>query len=299
MKIKGIKDLVIFLGPPLAILAIFVFYPILGTIIISFLSGSSFTFENYRAVLFETIPLKALIVASPGPYPPWGALVHNAVWIVIAVPAVVLLGMVLAYTLRKIFGSSIVLGIIFLGMVLPGVVSGLIIRFMFDGYIGIFPRIFSLFNIPLLSSTWTIYPETALLALILGSIWLWLGFSVTLYSAGLDSIPSSLIEAALMDGASEREIFTKIIVPQLKPVTIVVTLMTVMWILKIFDIVYVVTGGGPGGASTVLALIMYMYFASALEHNKAAAVAVILAALTLIPAYWYIRMVLSGEKYEE
>lgn len=297
MKPKNLKEeVLLFLGPPLTILAIFVAYPILGTITLSFLSRGSFTLENYRDVLFETIPLKALIVTNPGPHPPWGALIHNALWILIAVPVVVLLGMLLAYILRKTFGSSIILGIIFLGMVLPGVVSGLIIRFMFDEYIGMFPRIFALFNVPLLSKTWTIYPQSALFALILGSIWLWLGFSVTLYSAGLDSIPPSLIEAALIDGASEREIFIKIIVPQLKPVTIVVTLMTIMWILKIFDIVYVVTGGGPGGASTVLALIMYTYFASALEHNKAAAVAVILAVLTLVPAYWYIRMVLSGEK---
>lgn len=297
MRKQDFKDLLMFLGAPLLTLAIFVVYPIVATIVISFTKGGlSFTLENYREVLLETIPLKALVVANPEPYPPWGALVHNAVWILIAVPAVVFLGMLLAYALRKTLGSSFILGIIFLGMVLPGVVSGLIIRFMFDADIGIFPRIFALFSIPILSRTWTIYPQSALFALILGSVWLWLGFSVTLYSAGLDSIPPSLIEAALVDGASEREIFIKIIVPQLKPVTIVVALMTIMWILKIFDIVYVVTGGGPGGSSTVLALIMYTYFASALEYNKAAAVAVMLAVLTLIPAYWYIKMILGSEK---
>ncbi|WP_288007950.1 sugar ABC transporter permease [Thermofilum sp.] len=296
MREHNLKDLIFFLEPPLLMLVIFVIYPIVGTIILSFMLGDTLTLENYREVLFETIPLKALIVTNPGTFPPWGALIHNMVWIVIAVPMVVILGMLLAYALRKTFGSSFILGTVFLGMVLPGVVSGLIIRFMFDADIGIFPKIFALFNVPLLSHTWTIYPQTALFALILGSIWLWLGFSVTLYSAGLDSIPSSLIEAALVDGASEREIFTKIIIPQLKPVTTVVILMTVMWVLKLFDIVYVVTGGGPGGASTVLALIMYMYFASSLEYNKAAAVSVILALLTLIPAYWYMKMVLSGEK---
>ncbi|MEZ0345540.1 MAG: ABC transporter permease subunit, partial [Infirmifilum sp.] len=145
------------------------------------------------------------------------------------------------------------------------------------------------------AKTWTIYPQTALLALILGSIWLWLGFSVTLHAAGLDSIPKSVIEAAMIDGASDWEIFFRVVAPQLKPVMLVTAVMTVMWVLKIFDIVYVVTGGGPGGSSTVLALIMYNYFASSLEYHKAAAVAVLLAAITLIPAAWYIRWVLKGE----
>ncbi|MGB9622268.1 MAG: carbohydrate ABC transporter permease [Candidatus Bathyarchaeia archaeon] len=289
-------DLLLFLLPPLVVLSIFVIYPIIGTVVLSFISKGTFSLSNYYEVLTESIPLKALILTKLEPTPPWGALIHNAVWILISVPAVVLLGMILAYVLRYVFGSSFVLGTVFLGMVLPGVVSGLVIRFMFDDSIGIFPRIFAVLGVPMLSKTWTIYPQTALLALILGSIWLWLGFSVTLYSAGLDSIPSSMIESALVDGASQWQIFAKIIVPQLRPVTTVVILMTVMWVLKIFDIVYVVTGGGPGGSSTVLAMIMYMYFASSLEYHKAAAVAVILALLTLIPAYWYIRIVLKGER---
>ncbi|ABL78984.1 carbohydrate ABC transporter permease [Thermofilum pendens] len=296
MKNASTKDLLVFLGIPLSVILVFVVYPIVATVVLSFTADGALSAKNYVEVLTESIPLKALLVANPGPYPPWGALVHNALWIVIAVPAVVFLGMLLAYTLRGVPGSSFIAGAIFLGMVLPGVVSGLIIRFMFDDSLGIFPRIFGALGVPLLSKTWTIYPQTALLALILGSVWLWLGFSVTLYLAGLDSIPSSMVEAALVDGASQWEIFTRIIVPQLKPITVVVTLMTVMWILKIFDIVYVVTGGGPGGSSTVLALIMYTYFASSLEYGKAAAVAVILALLTLVPAYWYIRMILSGEK---
>ncbi len=289
-------EFLVFLLLPLAVLGVWVVYPILATVVLSFTTSSGFSLSNYIAVVTERSPLKALIYPEPGPYPPWGALIHNALWIAVGLPLVVFLGVVLAYLLREAYGSGIVRSVIFLGMVLPGVVSGLTIRFMFDADIGVFPRLFSLLGIQELAKTWTIYPQTALLALILGSVWLWLGFSVTIFSAGLDAIPKSTIEAAIIDGASPVQIFFKVILPQLKPVTLVVTLMTVMWILKIFDIVYVATGGGPGGSSTVLALIMYTYFASALEYRKAAAVATLLAFLTVIPASLYIRSILAGEK---
>ncbi|MEM1810704.1 MAG: sugar ABC transporter permease [Thermofilaceae archaeon] len=291
-----LRDLVVLLGPPLAVLSIWVLYPIAATVIISLSSSGGLTLDNYVKVLSEQMPLRALVLLNPGPYPPWGALVHNAVWILITVPTVVFLGLVIAYLIRDVPGSSVIAGVVFIGMVLPGVVSGLVIRFMFDGDIGIFPKIFSALGTPLLSKTWTIYPQTSLLALVLGSIWLWLGFSVTLYLAGLESIPKSVVEAAVIDGASEWEIFAKIVAPQLKPVMLVVALMTTMWALKIFDIVYVVTGGGPGGSSTVLALVMYNYFAAALEYGKASAIAVFLALITLVPAALYVRILLRGER---
>jgi len=291
-----VGEFLIFLLLPLAVLGVWVVYPILATVVLSFTTQAGLSFSNYVEVVSERSPLKALIYLEPGPYPPWGALIHNALWIAIGLPLVIFLGVVLAYLLRETYGSGVVRSIIFLGMVLPGVVSGLVIRFMFDADVGVFPRLFSILGIRELARTWTMYPQTALFALILGSVWLWLGFSVTIFSAGLDAIPRTTVEAAVIDGASSVQVFFKVVLPQLKPVTLVVALMTIMWILKIFDIVYVATGGGPGGSSTVLALIMYNYFASALEYNKAAAVATILALLTLVPATLYVKSVLSGEK---
>jgi multiple sugar transport system permease protein len=162
-------------------------------------------------------------------------------------------------------------------MVVPPVVGGLIIRFMFDGVVGIVPAIFSFMGIEALSKTWTNYPSTALYALILGSLWIWLGFSITVFSAALESIPRSHIDAARVFGAPMRHIFLKVIVPQLKPAIVIVTVMTALWDMKIFDVVYASTGGGPGGSTSVLALVMYSYFARALDYYKSAAVAVILA----------------------
>jgi len=142
--------------------------------------------------------------------------------------------------------------------------------------VGVVPRIFSFIGVKELSKTWTSYPQTALLALILGSVWIWLGFSVTVFSAALEAIPRSHIDAARVFGASIWHVFFKVVLPQLKPAIIIVVVMTVLWDMKIFDVVYASTLGGPGGSTSVLALIMYNYFARALDYYKSAAVAVLL-----------------------
>lgn len=285
-----------FLLPAMTLIFFFVVIPIAGTILISFLGSSGITLDNYVRVALNRAPDKALVKIGGVEPPPWGALIHNIIWIAIHLPVTILLGLSLAYILKMVYGASIVKSIVFLGMVVPMVVGGLIIRFMFESSIGVFPLLFEAIRVESLAVTWTAYPETALIALIIGSIWLWTGFSLTVYSAALESIPQSYIEAARIDGASHWSIFWRIVFPLVKPATIIVAVMTILWDLKIFDIVYVATLGGPGGSSNVMALVMYNYFARALDYGASAAVAVILALITLIPGIILAREVMRGAK---
>ena len=113
-----------------------------------------------------------------------------------------------------------------------------------------------------------------------------------LYSAGLETIPDYVYEAAVIDGASAIRAFFAITVPMLRPVTGVVITRTFRWVLKIFDIVYVATMGGPGGASNVLALQMYMYAFREFNANSAAVVATLLMLVALavsIPTFRSVR----------
>ncbi len=300
MKRTKYKITLLFLLPELIFLAVFVLTPIIGTVVISFLTPGGAGLDNYYKVVTEKSPDKALVlpdnIAKARP-PPWGAFIHNIVWVAIHLPIVVFLGMILAYLLHEVRGSSIVKSIFFLGMVIPMVVGGLLIRFMFDGTLGVVPVVLKTLGIKgLISKTWTNYPQTALISLILGSVWLWTGFSLTVYSAAYESLPKSYIEAAKIDGASGFQIFFKIVVPLLKHATIIVVIMTMLWDLKIFDIVYVSTLGGPGGSSNVMALVMYLYFARSLDYGRSSATAVILAIITLIPGVWFIRRVMKGAK---
>jgi multiple sugar transport system permease protein len=292
------KIALLFLLPELILLVVFVLTPIIGTVVISFMGPNGWGLDNYYGVVTEKSPDKALVlpenIAKARP-PPWGAFIHNIVWVAIHLPIVVFLGMTLAYLLHEVKGSAIVKSIFFLGMVIPMIVGGLLIRFMFDGTLGVVPLIFKTLGVKsIVSKTWTNYPQTALLSLILGSVWLWTGFSLTVYSAAYESLPKSYIEAAKIDGASGFQIFFKVVMPLLKHATIIVVIMTMLWDLKIFDIVYVSTLGGPGGSSNVMALVMYLYFARSLDYGRSSATAVILALITLIPGAWFIKRVMKG-----
>lgn len=274
-----VRYVLFFVLPAFALVGIFVVYPVARTVALSFLdsNGRFVGLANYIRVLSskEIINLEGFSRGFP-----LGALVHNLLWIAIHLPLTLILGLVLAVLLRNVRGGSIIKSIIFLGMVMPMIVGGVMINFIFDRNLGIVNAFLRLFGIT--AKTWTAYPDSALLALILGSVWLWVGFSTVLYSAGLETIPKDLYEAAQLDGASSFKIFTKITVPMLRPITIVVVTMTLLWELKVFDIVYVATMGGPGGASNVLALQMYTYAFRAMDFNRSAVVAVLLTVSTLL-----------------
>ncbi len=292
MKKKYVR--LFFLLPAIILLAIFVLYPAINTFYNSLVtsSGSFNPISNYRDVLGrrEIINVKGITKDFDFPF---GALMHNLLWIIIHLPITTFLGLILAVILRDVKGNAIIKSVIFLGMVIPMVIGGLIVRFMFDKYVGIIPSFLNIFGV--VPKSWTTYPETALFSIILGSIWLWTGFSMVLYSAGLSTIPKDYYDAAKVDGASSIRIFFSITLPMLKPITTVIITMTILWELKIFDIVYVATMGGPGGTSNVLALQMYLYAFRQYNFTRAAVVATILMLITMIVA---IPMVISSKGEE-
>lgn len=277
MKAKK-RYVLFFVLPAVLLLLIFVVYPVLKTVLLSFLDsdGRFVGLRNYVDVLKskEIFDMKGFSRGFP-----LGAFLHNLLWIAIHLPTTMILGLFLSVLLKNVKGGPIIKSIIFLGMVMPMIVGGVMINFIFDRNLGVFNGLLGLFGVQ--TKTWTAYPDSALLSLIFGSVWLWTGFSVILYSAGLETIPKDYYEAAQLDGAGPWKVFTKVTVPLLKPVTVVVITMTLLWELKVFDIVYVATMGGPGGASNVLALQMYTYAFRALDFNRSAVVAVILTLLTL------------------
>ncbi len=289
------KNIIIFLFPALFLLFLFVIGPMFYTFYMSFFKweggtvGDFIGLGNYIEIFSrrEIINYRGI---ERGRFP-FGALIHNAIWLVIHVPLTTLLGLVLAYLFKGIKGGSIAKSMIFLGMVTPMIVGGILLRFIYDKNAGVVNEALRLIGLGDMVRTWTAYPDTALFSLILGSVWIWTGFSMVVYSAGLETIPREIIEAAKVDGASGFTIFKDIVVPLLKPATIVVVTMSILWVLKVFDIVYVATFGGPGGASTVLALEMYLdaFFKIPANYGTASAIASILTIITLVFAAYIVR----------
>ena len=276
---------------------VFVFYPIIDTIYTSFLkegTGQFVGFENYVNVISrsEFLNVKRLVNFLGGPS--YGALIHNILWVVIHLPLCVFFGLLLAVLLRDVKGGTAIKSIVFLGMVIPMIIGGVLLRFILDKDAGILNGTLNAIGLGAFTRDWTFYPDTALITAILGSVWIWVGFSMIVYSAGLEGIPVELYEAAKIDGASWWKTFWRITVPMLKPATLVVVTMTLLWELKVFDIIYAMTQGGPGNASTVLAYIMYIDAFQAWNFGTASAIAVILTVMTFgFAAYLVSRMAKS------
>jgi len=275
------------------LLVIFVFYPIVDTIYMSFLSESTgnLGLENYNYVLFQKVyPLINIPNILQGIFP-MGALVHNLIWIGIHLPLTILLGLFLAVLLKDLKGGTIIKSIVFLGVVVPMVVGGVLFRYVFDKDAGVVNAALRLIGLGAFARDWTQFRDTSLFSVILGSIWIWTGFAMIVYSAGLQGVPTEMYEAASIDGASRWKTFWRITVPMLRSTTLVVVTMSLLWELKIFDIVYVATLGGPGGASSVLAYDMYSEAFSAQNLGSGAAIAVLLTLMTFgVAAYLVNRM---------
>jgi multiple sugar transport system permease protein len=293
--VRNLKRAAFFI-PAVSLLVFLVIYPVAQTVYISFLSrsGEFVGLDNYGAVLRDrdTLDLSDTRI-------PYGTLINNAIWISIHLPLSLFTGLFLALTLQKVRGAAVVKSMIFLGMVTPLVVGGIILRFLFDERSGIVPVGLGLLGIDSLAIQWMAFPHTLLFGLIFGSVWLWTGFSMIVYSAGVTTIPKDYFEAAVIDGASSWRTFRKITWPLLRPITLVVVTMTLLWELKLFDLVIAAadTSGGVSGAADVLALQMFRYGFVSIprQYNEAAVVATLLTFLTLLIAGALFRRILLGQ----
>lgn len=293
MNLRQTKIPLFFLAPTILLLTLFVIFPVVNTIYISFL-GEDDEFvglDNYKEVFGRRNFWNPQNLVE-GKSPPYGALIHNGIWIVLHLPLSLFFGLILAIILRDVKGGAIIKSAVFLGMVIPMIVGGILLRFVYDDRAGILNGLLRIVGLGDLTRTWTAYPQTILLSLILGTVWIWTGFSMIVYSAGLEGIPKELFEAAKIDGASRWQTFRRITVPMLRPATIIVVTMTLLWELKIFDIVWVIQQGGPGGASMVMALMMFLEAFLNRSFGTAAAIATMLTVLTFgFAAYMVYRMV--------
>jgi len=154
-------------------------------------------------------------------------------------------------------GGTLFRTVIFLPQVVSLMVSGLVWQLMYDPNFGTVNRILDSVGLGGLARSWLGDPNTALWALLVVSLWQAVGFYLVMYYAGLQSIDRHLYEAARVDGANRWQEFTRITVPLLRPITAVVITLNLINGLKVFDLVYVMTGGGPNHATEVLGTYTY------------------------------------------
>lgn len=272
----------IYLGPALLIMLVFVVYPTFNTIYLSFLDKTSTqsaattcvagqscwgVFENYHFALTDPEMLNALR--------------NNALWLLLMVPGTVIVGLLFALLADRVKYESLAKSIIFLPMAISFIGAGVIWRFVYYIQTGGGPQIglldAVLVAVGMAPVAWLSDPLVNNFALMVIGVWLWAGFCMTILSAALKGLPSEVLEAARVDGANEWQVFWRVMFPLILPTVIVVTTTMVINVLKIFDIVFVTTGGNFG--TEVIANRMFKLIVT--DPGRSMAIAVILILLTV------------------
>jgi alpha-glucoside transport system permease protein len=172
---------------------------------------------------------------------------NNLLWLVVGTALTVGLGLIIAVLVDRVKIERVIKSTLFIPMALSFVAAGVIWRFVYiyrpagEPQIGLLNAFLGLFHIP--PQAWFVNEAVNNFALIAIYVWMWTGFSMVILSAALKGIPDEIIEAAKIDGASRFTMFWRVMVPMIAPTLTVVTITMIINILKIFDIVYVNTGG--------------------------------------------------------
>ena len=258
----------LFVAPNMLIFLTFIIWPAIRGFQISFLDsidGRTFTpvgTGNYRAIFGD--PTVAEVAKTPATY------------VVFYVIISVVLSLAFALIVNEQqFAKGFFRAILFLPVMLSPVVVGLIWNDVLDRKVG--PLNSLLQAIGGGSPGWLVEPKLGMIAVIFVGVWVHLGFYSIILLAGLQGIDRSLLEAAAMDGATRTQIIRTIILPLLKPTTLVIVILATIHGFQSFDFIYTLTGGGPLGATTLI--VQYIYdraFQTPIQYGLGSAAGVIL-----------------------
>lgn len=272
----------LFMLPAALLLLAFVVFPALYTLALSFNRGRRGEFSEWVGLqnwinLFTNDPNFLRL-----DFPPSGALWNNVLWVIFYTFFCVFLGLLIAVMATRVRYEAVIKAIVFLPMAIAATAIGVIWSFVYfpnqnTGLLNALLGIFGIGPVAFLGS-----PDTVNWALIAVGIWGSVGFATVILSAALKGISTEVLEAARVDGASERAIFFRIIIPMVSLPISVVAVTLVVNVIKLFDLIYVMTRGGPGTSSRVIAFSMYQEAFPAGRFGYGAAIAIVML-LLLVP----------------
>lgn len=220
----------------------------------------------------------------------WGALGHTAFFAVVTVSLELVLGLGLALAMNRAFRfRGLMRATVLIPWSIPTVIAALLWRFIFDSQAGIANAV--LVDVGILDQpiVWFVRATTAWVPVILADVWKTTPFVALLLLAGLQSIDAELYEAASTDGASAWWQLRHITIPLLKPAVLVALIFRTLDAFRVFDLIYVLTGGGPGTSTEPVALYTFNTLLQNLEFGYGAALSVIVFLITFALAMLYIR----------
>jgi multiple sugar transport system permease protein len=272
----------LFLAPACVMVGIYVIWPILSSIGLSF-----YNWDGMAEKTFVGVGNYVELFQAPTFYT---ALKNNVLWLALFLLAPPMgLGIAL-YLNQAVAGIRVVKSLFFAPFVLSGVVVGLMFSWFYDPTFGLLKLILG-HGVPVLGD-----PRYVTFGIIFAALWPQTAYCMILYLTGLTSLNSEQIEAARMEGASGWTMLWHVILPQLRPTTFMAIVVTIIGALRSFDLIAVMSGGGPFESSTVLAYYMYDQAIKYYRIGYSAAVAVVLFGIMLVYIIYHLRRMLRAEQ---
>ena len=271
-------------GIPVCLFCLYVGYPIVFNVYLSFTRWNGL---GPRPIFDGIFNYRFLVESSSF----WVSLANTLKWVLGTLIIANIFGLITAGLLqpKRVYLATLFRAIVFLPVTMSLVSVGIMFAFLLDPTFGIVPDVLHLLRMPDISLLGD--PRVALYSLIGMFGWSYLGIPVMIYHAGISQIPPERYEAASLEGANGFQTIRYVTIPALRPVIVVVTLYSVIQGFKNFDLIAVVTSGGPGNSTNVLAFYMYILAFQERFFGIGSAVSVILLLLSLSFVVAYLRRV--------
>jgi ABC-type sugar transport system permease subunit len=271
---RGIQrfEFVVWLAPAVLLVGALTYLPILIELCLSLFAADGFSAPRFVGA--------ANYVQASGQPDFWAALLNNFWYALGTVSGKLVLALSAALLLNGSFrGRAVFRAVFFLPVILSFVAIGLLWTLIFNYNYGVINFILQSVGLADLKRDWLGAPETAFPAVIFVDLWKWTGFHVVIYLAGLQAIPSDLYEAAALDGASRSQMLWRITLPLLKPFTAVNVVIASLGAFSVFDLIYVMTQGGPFKSTNVAMIEVYLQAFQFNQFGYAAALSVLVLLL--------------------
>ena len=274
---------ILFVLPALLFLIFFVLYPVLYNVFLSFtnatLSKDTFKFvglKNYIK-LFKSANFRRYLT-------------NNIIWTVFSVIGQLALGLAFALIITKrVRGGTFLRSILLVPYVVPAVSISLLTRWLCNSQYGIITLFLNKIGAVPISYSPLSLPGYAMATVIIVNTWRSYPFPMLIYWAALKGIDQQIYEAAVVDGASKFQSFLYITLPQLRNTTLTLAILRIAWTATYFDLIWMVTGGGPAGTTTHLPIMIYQNSFGTFQTGYAAAVSVVLGLMLIVFVIYYVK----------
>jgi multiple sugar transport system permease protein len=281
----------LFLLPALLFLAVFVLFPILYNILLSFQNVNVYNLKGEHSFVGLANYVKTF--KDPVFYTSFK---NSILFTVLSIAFQFAIGFALALFFNKKFpGRNLMRSLMLLAWMLPVVITASVFQWMMSGDYGVINYILQSLGIISKPHSWLSDSSTALLATVVANIWTGIPFNMIILLSGLQALPEHLYEAAKLDGANRFLQFRHITLPLMKPTIYILMMLGIIYTFKVFDMIYIMTAGGPVNSSTVLPIYAYQLSFAMFEFSQGAAVSMIMFVLLILVAVVYLRMMNKEE----